>query len=767
MIFIRYILLLAIISGQLTAKLDSRDSVIETDKLIELSGEIKKTNPKRSLDLSELVISRLTEENDERILKAYYNIVENYGYQARFDKVIEYSLKAYYVSKELGSDNYQIFFLNKIGNSYLRIGDYDNATQYYLNANSTLQNNPDSDYLPIVLRNLILLYHRKGNEDSAKRFEQELQDYYKAHEEASKFSEVYSMLSYHYLSQRNYKKALHFALLELETYKENGDELIDEFYGRLASIYSKSGNPDYALKYYFKALSIATEKNDHFAIARYQTNIGSAYTDKNELDSALFFYENALTITKSKIDSDNFQESLKFKRRLSLIYNNLAVIFLEKENFLEALGYGLNAIKVEEELERSQEVLPYITVIEIYIKLDQLENATKFVNKILSNQYDLSYVQKLRVYKLNAELEEKKGNFNKSLTIYKDFMGLKDSINKANSEQALQKLQVEYNTEILEKQTEIKEKETRYTLITSMILISAILAIALLLYFKFKEKKKAEVELSEKNELITKNHKELEKIYQDLQSQERKLYELNNSKDKFFSIIAHDLKNPLHNLFLSSEIVYTYFERYTKEQLVTNLKSMNESAKAASNLLQNLLTWARAQSGSIDFTPIEINIFYLLGETIELLTVTANNKKIKLINEIDNEIFVFADANMIETVFRNLISNALKFTPAEGSIKIKYYDEIHFWKFAVIDTGTGIKTEDLNKLFRIDVHHTTKGTNGEGGTGLGLILCKEFIEKNGGEISVESEYGKGTVFYFTLPKAYPIENEKNKQKQLS
>lgn len=762
----KYILLLTILTSPIFPKLDSKDSVISTDKLIEIASGIKKTNPKRSLELSELAISRLKENNDERILKAYYNIVENYSYQSRFYKVIEYSLKGYYSSKDLESDNYEIFFLNKIGNSYLILGDYDNATQYYLNANSTLQNNPDSDYLPIVLRNLILLYHSKGNEDSAKRFEQELQEYYRSHKEASKFSEVYSMLSYHYLSQRNYKKALHFALLELETYKENDDELIDEFYGRLASIYSKSGNPDYALKYYFKALSIATEKNDHFAIARYQTNIGSAYVDKTELDSALFFYENALTITKSKIDSENLQESLKFKRRLSLIYNNLAVIYLEKENFIEALGYGLNAINVEEELDRSHEVLPYITVIEIYIKLEQLENASKFVNKILTDDYELSYEQKLRVFKLSSELEEKKGNFNKSLAIYKNYMGLKDSINKANSEQALQKLQVEYNTEILEKQTEIKEKENKYTIITSIIVLTAVLAIALLLYFKFKEKKKAESELSEKNELITKNHKELEKLYQDLQSQERKLYELNNSKDKFFSIIAHDLKNPLHNLFLSSEIVYTYFERYTKEQLVNNLKSMNESAKAASNLLQNLLTWARAQSGSIEFNPIEINIFYLIGETIELLTVTANNKNIKLINEIDEEIFVYADANMIETVFRNLISNSLKFTPAEGSIKIKYYNEIHFWKFAIIDTGTGIKAEDLNKLFRIDVHHTTKGTEGEGGTGLGLILCKEFIEKNGGEISVESEYGKGTVFYFTLPKAYPVEKE-SKQKQLS
>lgn len=761
----KIILYIILFTMSLNARLSEQDSTLSNDVIIGVIEDNINTNPKRSEEFSYYLIQK---RNSDRlaVYTAYKTLVGIYYRNENFNRVIDISLQAKKYFEKLDEKVYAVYFTNAIASTYQLIGDYSKATEYYLIANDVLKDDPDQTYYPIILRNIILLYHRKGNEDSAEIFQRQLHNYYKSIDEESQFAKIYSMLSNNYLSKGNYKKALNYALQELETYRANGDQLIDEFYGRLASIYSKLNNPQFALKYYFKALSIATEKNDPFAIARYQTNIGSAYTDKNELDSALFFYESALNITESKVNSENLNESLKFKRKLSLLLNNIAVIYLQKEDYLQALDYGIKAINVEEDLVRTNEVLPYLTLIEVYLKLDQLDNASNLVQKILSKDFTLSIEQRLRALKLSSELNERNGNYKNSLAIYKDYMDLKDSINQSNSENALQKLQVEYNTEILEKQTEIKEKETRYTLITSIIVLTALFAIALLMYFKFKEKKKAEKELSEKNQLITKNHKELERLYQDLQSQERTLFELNNSKDKFFSIIAHDLKNPLHNLFLISEIIYTYYERYSKDQLVTNLKTMHESAKAASNLLQNLLTWARSQSGNLDFNPVDINVYFLLAETIELLNVTARNKKIDLINEVTEEIYVNADANMVDTVFRNLISNALKFTPENGEIKVKNYDDIHFWKFEISDTGTGIKKEDQEKLFRIDVHHTTKGTEGESGTGLGLILCKEFVEMNGGEIGVESEFGKGTTFYFTLPKAYPVIEEKKKD-QLS
>jgi signal transduction histidine kinase len=167
--------------------------------------------------------------------------------------------------------------------------------------------------------------------------------------------------------------------------------------------------------------------------------------------------------------------------------------------------------------------------------------------------------------------------------------------------------------------------------------------------------------------------------------------------------------------------------------------------------LENLLEWSRSQTGRIQMKPENIDLYKLVDDNVDFLQNQAGNKKIQLINKVASPTHVHADDNMLNTVIRNLISNAIKYTGEGGSITVSSYEKDGMVKISVIDTGIGIKPENIEKLFRIDVNYSTKGTADETGTGLGLILCKEFISRNKGEIWVESELGKGSTFKFTLP----------------
>ncbi|MFC2130676.1 sensor histidine kinase [Bacteroidota bacterium] len=274
---------------------------------------------------------------------------------------------------------------------------------------------------------------------------------------------------------------------------------------------------------------------------------------------------------------------------------------------------------------------------------------------------------------------------------------------------------------------------------------------------KLQIKSESEKNLQKLNEnlenLIEERTNRLIAINQELKKSEKNLIELNSTKDKFFSIIAHDLKNPLGSFKQTTEVLSMDFENLSDDDKKEYIQSMDKSAKQLFELLENLLTWSRSQRGKISFDPVETDISYVINNTVSLLNFQAANKNISLeCNGSESNIGLF-DANMISTVIRNLISNAIKFTPEGGTIKIGSGIEDDLLTAWIQDSGIGISKDNQAKLFRLDSTHTTQGTANETGTGLGLILCKEFIEKNGGEIWVESEEGKGSTFFFTVPKA--------------
>jgi len=253
-----------------------------------------------------------------------------------------------------------------------------------------------------------------------------------------------------------------------------------------------------------------------------------------------------------------------------------------------------------------------------------------------------------------------------------------------------------------------------------------------------------EAELTQKNNEVL-NQK------QSIEVQRKELESLNTTKDKFFAIIAHDLKNPFSTVLGLSELLAKEFESFEPDKLKVFIEQIYKYSNNTFNLLENLLQWSMLQTGRMPLRPKLIDLKGLVDENIELLRGNALQKGIRIETEIENDLFVYVDVSMITTVLRNLLSNAIKFTSQYGIIKIKVEKDDKMVKVSVIDNGVGISNQDIEKLFKIDSNPTTIGTSQEKGTGLGLILCKDFVERNGGKIWVESELEKGSRFIFVIP----------------
>jgi signal transduction histidine kinase len=284
------------------------------------------------------------------------------------------------------------------------------------------------------------------------------------------------------------------------------------------------------------------------------------------------------------------------------------------------------------------------------------------------------------------------------------------------------------------------------------------------------ERKKAELviqfakaELDERTQELEEQAIELAKAEAALKVAHDELVKINADKDKFFSILAHDLKSPFMPVLAHAELLADPDETFSPEEIRIMTTSIHRSAKRVIDLLENLLQWSRIQMGRMEYLPGQVDLAKVIQQNVQLIMEQATNKNILLYNGLRTGLFVWADENMLDTVIRNLVSNAVKFTAIGGRVEVTAQIgssvkqpviepvETPCVEISVSDTGVGISSENVDKLFKIGTHYSTEGTAHERGTGLGLILCNEMVRLNGGQIGVESELGKGTTFRFTVP----------------
>ncbi|PLX23841.1 MAG: hypothetical protein C0599_03585 [Salinivirgaceae bacterium] len=260
------------------------------------------------------------------------------------------------------------------------------------------------------------------------------------------------------------------------------------------------------------------------------------------------------------------------------------------------------------------------------------------------------------------------------------------------------------------------------------------------------------VDLRKAYNIINNQKKEIEK-------QRKQLDELNSSKDKFFSIIAHDLKNPIAGFLGLTEVLSQDLQSFTDDEKQEFINLIYRSSKQLHSLLENLLQWSRAQTGRLSFKPRKVNIHRLMMENIALAKASAELKQIEIVIDIDESVEAWADTDMVNSMIRNILSNAIKFTHKEGTISIGTSIDEKYVQISIKDNGIGITEEEIEKLFKIGYSNSKLGTENEEGTGLGLILCKEFAKRNNGDLYVESKLNEGSTFTFTLP-AYMSDKEK-------
>lgn len=252
--------------------------------------------------------------------------------------------------------------------------------------------------------------------------------------------------------------------------------------------------------------------------------------------------------------------------------------------------------------------------------------------------------------------------------------------------------------------------------------------------------------------------KVVERTYE-LQEALKELSDLNASKDRFFSVLAHDLKNPLHAFILTAETIVEDIEYFSKGEISKLATNLYKGSQNLYRLLENLLYWAQRQLEEGNFHPTVCELHKVAEQVIDIAESQANQKNINILNQMKPGRTAYVDKNMLEVILRNLISNGIKFSQPNTNIRLLSQENGRYVSISVEDQGVGIDEEGLERLFRVDKYYTSRGTNNEKGTGLGLILCKELVGKNGGKISVESEVGKGTTFTFTLPKEPPVAME--------
>ncbi|HET8858346.1 tetratricopeptide repeat-containing sensor histidine kinase [Marivirga sp.] len=471
------------------------------------------------------------------------------------------------------------------------------------------------------------------------------------------------------------------------------------------------------------------------------TDLAKIYTSENGYEKALEHYKNALAIYR-RINSP-------LKEALCL--NAIGDIYLMQNNETDSYENYLAALNILATHKNSEAQLAtlYNSVGRYYLQVRNTERALTNL-RLASQAAQTSQNQELiqKTYALLSKAYKELGDYKKALEYSELYKALEDFLQKEKNDRSILKMQSRYS--ISQKQSLIdqlelnrvqkefeleEEKSFKNFLIIMVILIAIILLLIFTLFI-----------------LQRKNNTKLKKANLKVKAQNNELEDLNATKDKFFSIISHDLKGPLNSLTSFSGLLMNHTSSLSTEEIQMLAQDLDKSLKNLFALLENLLQWSRSQTGNIEFTAEEFDLTGMLNENKMLLSKQAENKNISI--EVKNSKSVTAKAhpNSINTVIRNLLSNAIKFTNDGGQIKMGVIEESNRYVVKIADNGVGMPKEVANKIFRIDTKYSTQGTAKEKGTGLGLILCKEFIEKNGGEIWVKSEEKKGTIFSFSIPK---------------
>lgn len=541
-------------------------------------------------------------------------------------------------------------------------------------------------------------------------------------------------LATEYSNQGNYALALKGYLEAIEiAEKINFKSLLSILNENIANLYLSQKDYEHAMVFFNKVKAINDEIGNPIYKAETMSNIASAYADMNKLEYAMFNINSSIAIF----------EKHKIIEWLAYCYEIKGKIYLKKGKNNWALHWYRQSELLHKEIEDDREKIALLNgMAEASLNLKKDSIAEIYALRAFDIAKNIGLKTGIKeCSKLLFQINKNKQDYEKALTFHEIYQEMSDSLAKTDNSKALNmlKTKMEYDQQkqqlIQENEKALaKQKIYSYTFVT-------VLVIFLIIVF-----------IVRRNEQIQKKlNIELQSQKIALEEKQRYLNELNDTKNKLFSIIGHDLRGPiaafqgLLKLFKEGEM--------NKEEFLNFLPKLKVDIDSISFTLNNLLSWGQSQmNGSVTNASVT-HLDSIVEENIALLSEIADSKSIELINRVDQNCQLWSDPNQIDIIIRNLLSNAIKFTPNNGQIIIGAIPKLKNCEIYIKDNGMGMNPATVGKLFQKDSNHTTYGTNDEKGTGLGLSLCKEMVEKNGGQIWVNSALGKGSSFYFTIPRA--------------
>jgi signal transduction histidine kinase len=551
-------------------------------------------------------------------------------------------------------------------------------------------------------------------------------------------------------------------------------------YDILAKICQKHNRPDLALEYYLKSTENYEKEDFKQALAYTYYRIGFLHLNAKHFGKAQNFLQNALKIGKDSLasrqlinvynalalcykDANNFRIATKYfdnalqvaKKEqdsvlIAVIYGNIATFHFDKGEYQEALPYYKEALRINLAYQGDIEqiALTYNALGKTYLQIKQTNLAEKNFQQALQlalpNHIHLALQE---AYHGLAQIYALKNDFGKAYQYHTLYKQASDSTNIKSKNLAVLEMQHRFDIEAKDNQILLLTKDIEKHYFQKVSFVAGAISLIILTFFfirnYWKERKI--------NHLLNEQNQQISHQKEEIQAQAEQLAQVNETKDKLFSIVSHDLRSPLNSLSSALELLQTQnISQVDFQRLVVDLQRNLDSVH---NTLENLLQWAYNQMNGIKTQPQVFDIKQITEEIVALYQHKAEAKEISLSDLVRAKTLIIADKNQIRLIIRNLVANAIKFTATGGKVTLNAEIKEDWVICSVADTGVGMSQADAKKLFQSGTYFSKRGTANEKGTGLGLLLCKEFIEKNKGQIWLKSKENEGTTFYFSLPYA--------------
>ncbi|WP_017732013.1 tetratricopeptide repeat-containing sensor histidine kinase [Nafulsella turpanensis] len=539
--------------------------------------------------------------------------------------------------------------------------------------------------------------------------------------------------------------------------------LLADAYCQLGGVYRRQQIYQTALSYYYDALSIAKEKDYEGILRQCYNQLGGLYYFKKNYRLANRYFFRSLHFINPETDKAEYAAAL----------NNIGVVYKADKQYRKSLSYLKQALTLLEELKNTRDLsVVMMNIGEIYQVYNDYDLAEMYFNKALEAARKVKAVDRIvESYEYLAGLMAEKENFKLAYeyqtlyAAYKDTLALNEQRNRLQElskkleverqEQSFKQLMKDKEIELLNKEFKISKLEgirKNHLIYLSGIISMLVTLLALVFYSGNRTKRKQNEQLEDQNRRTHFHNRQLQEVNEKLKQSEHELRSLVETKDKFFSIISHDLRGPLYTLSGFIQIMKKDIGVFTPAELSRFSIQMERSLQGTTALLDNLFQWASSQTGLIEFAPAELKLNKVVEENKQLLQSAADLKEISLINSVPPDLSLTADIQMMRLVLRNLMANAIKFTEKGGWVKVQVREAEEETIICVEDNGIGMSKKDQDGLFRHKRIPSQRGTDNEKGSGLGLLLCKEFVEMHKGSLRVQSSEGGGSIFCIHIPK---------------